>query len=71
MAKTYNIKIDSEPFATNFWYAGVTQFLGKEYPFTVTLDDEGAIIRITWTEQFPSDDEEVVDLIEEDIKGNF
>lgn len=71
MAEAYNIKIDSEPFATNFWYAGVTDLLGKEYPFTVMMDDEGNTIQISWVDFPPTDDAEVLEIIENDIKGKF
>ena len=71
MVEQYNISIDSEPFATNFWYAGITEYLGKEYPFTIMIDDDGSVLQITWTEEQPTDDSEILQTIEKDIESNF
>ena len=71
MAETFNIIIDSEAFATNYWYAGTLELFGEEHSFNVSTDDSGYVLSISWTEEFPTDDSELLTLIEKDITDNF
>lgn len=71
MAETFDIKIDSEAFAATYWYAGTLELFGEEHPFTVSTDDSGYVLSINWTEEFPTDDSELLELIEKDITDNF
>lgn len=71
MAKTFNIIIDSEAYSTNYWYAGTLELFGEEHPFTVLTDDSGYVLSISWTEESPTDDSELLELIEKDITDNF
>lgn len=71
MAESYNISIDSEAFAATYWYAGTLELFGEEHPFTVSTDDSGYVLSISWTEESPTDDSELLTLIEKDITNNF
>lgn len=71
MAETFNISIDSEAFAATYWYVGTLELFGEEHDFTVSTDDEGYVLNITWTEEFPTDDSELLTLIEKHITDNF
>ena len=71
MAESYNISIDSEAFATTYWYAGTLELFGEEHSFNVSTDDSGYVLSISWTEEFPTDDSELLTLIEKDITDNF
>ena len=71
MAKTFDIKIDSETYSATYWYAGTLELFGEEHYFTVSTDDAGCVLSISWTEEFPTDDSELLELIEKDITNNF
>lgn len=71
MAESYNISIDSEAFAATYWYAGTLELFDKEHYFTVSTNDEGYVLSISWTEESPTDDSELLILIEKDITDNF
>lgn len=67
MAETYNISIDSEAFAATYWYVGTLELFDEEHDFTVSTDDEGCVLNIKWTEGPPTDDPQLLELIEKDI----
>lgn len=71
MAETFNIIIDSEAYSTTYWYAGTLELFGEEHSFNVSTDDSGYVLSISWTEEFPTDDSELLTLIEKDITDNF
>lgn len=71
MAETFNIIIDSEAYSTTYWYAGTLELFGEEHSFNVSTDDSGYVLSISWTEEFPTDDSELLTLIEKDITNNF
>jgi len=69
MAETFNISIDSEAFAATYWYVGTLELFGEEHDFTVSTDDEGYVLSITWLEGPPTDDPQLLELIENDIRN--
>jgi hypothetical protein len=71
MAETFDITIDSEAYAAVYWYAGTLELFGEEHSFSVSTDDSGSILSISWTDEFPTDDSELLELIEKDITNNF
>jgi hypothetical protein len=69
MAETFNINVDSEAFAATYWYAGTLELFDEEHLFTVSTDDEGYVLNIKWIERPPTDDPQLLELIEKDIRN--
>ena len=68
MATTFNIEIDSESYAAIYWFAGSLELFNEEFYFSVSTNEEGHVLEITWTDGEPTEDKELLALIEKDIK---
>ncbi len=71
MVETFDIKINAKPFSATYWYAGILELFGEEHPFIVSTDDSESTLSISWTEEFPTDDSELLKLIEKNITNKF
>ena len=68
MATTFNVDVDLEAFMATYLFAGTLELFDEEHPFIVSTDIEGDVIEITWPNGEPTEDKELLALIEKDIK---
>lgn len=67
----FDVSIDSDPYSVTYWYLGTLKLFDEEHEFIVSTDKEGYVLSINWTEEFPTDNSELLELIEKDITNKF
>jgi hypothetical protein len=69
MTEPFDIKIDTDSFATTYLFSGEFQYQNQYYPFTVCTGEDNVFIDLIWRESDPPDD--IIYEVQRQIIENF